>query len=186
MCFHWGTQNCTQVSRWGHPSAAYKWDNYFIQLAGCAVPGCTPRHGWPFWLPGHTADLFSTCHQPKPPFCRAALQTLVPQFINITNIAWSQVESLSLLLHFTELVIAQLSSLSRSLCKASLPLQDSTAPPNLLSSANSLNIHLIFVSKSFIKPLKSTGPKLEHSKGCETYWTADSPSLLERETWNFM
>ncbi|KAK4810613.1 hypothetical protein QYF61_007350, partial [Mycteria americana] len=45
-----------------------------------------------------------------------------------------------LLLNFIRLVIAQLSSLSRSLCKASLPSRESTAPPSLVSSANLLNI----------------------------------------------
>ncbi|KAK4831737.1 LOW QUALITY PROTEIN: hypothetical protein QYF61_018867 [Mycteria americana] len=66
-----------------------------------------------------------------------------------------------LLLNFIRLVIAQLTSLSRSLCKVSLPSRESTAPPSLVSSANLLNVHLIPASTSFIKTLKSTGPKTE-------------------------
>ncbi|KAK4807110.1 hypothetical protein QYF61_018451 [Mycteria americana] len=44
---------------------------------------------------------------------------------------------------------------------ASLPLRESTAPPNLVSLANLLNVHSTPASRSFIKALKSTGPKTE-------------------------
>jgi len=59
-----------------------------------------------------------------------------------------------------QLVIAQLSSLSRSFCMACLPSRESTAPPRLVSSANLLNVHVASVSRSFIKTL-NTGPKME-------------------------
>jgi len=66
-----------------------------------------------------------------------------------------------LLLNFIWLEIAQLSSLSRSLCKASLPSRESTAPPSLVLLGNLLNAHSIPASRSFIKTLKSTDPKIE-------------------------
>lgn len=45
-------------------------------------------------------------------------------------------------LHFTRLLIAQRSNLSRSHCKASHPWRDSTAPPNLVSLPILLGIHI--------------------------------------------
>ncbi|KAK4807044.1 hypothetical protein QYF61_018385 [Mycteria americana] len=56
------------------------------------------------------------------------------------------------LLNFIWLVIAQCSNLSRSLCKAL---------PNLVSSTNLFSVHLTPVSRSLLKPLKRTGPKIE-------------------------
>ena len=57
-----------------------------------------------------------------------------------------------LLLNFMQLAIAQLSSQSRSLCKAFLPSRESTAPSSLVSSANLFNVHSIPASRSFTKP----------------------------------
>ncbi|KAJ7408375.1 hypothetical protein BTVI_59750 [Pitangus sulphuratus] len=45
--------------------------------------------------------------------------------------------------------------------KASLPLRESTTPPGFVSSANLLGILSSPASKSFMKMLKSTGPKME-------------------------
>ncbi|CAM9960428.1 unnamed protein product, partial [Bubo scandiacus] len=57
------------------------------------------------------------------------------------------------LLKLMQLALAHHSSLSRSLCRASLPLSRSTLPPNLVSSANLLRVHSIPSSRSSIKML---------------------------------
>ncbi|KAK4828032.1 hypothetical protein QYF61_022809 [Mycteria americana] len=58
-----------------------------------------------------------------------------------------------------QLAQAHRSSLSRSLCRASLPSSRLTLLPSLLSSANLLRVHSIPLSRSLIKILKKTGPK---------------------------
>lgn len=58
-----------------------------------------------------------------------------------------------LLFNFVWLLIAQLSSLSRSLCKASLPSSEATPSLSLVSLAALLNVHLIPLSRSFMKAL---------------------------------
>uniref|UniRef100_A0A8B9CGD6 Uncharacterized protein n=1 Tax=Anser brachyrhynchus TaxID=132585 RepID=A0A8B9CGD6_9AVES len=74
---------------------------------------------------------------PQIPFCGAVLQPLIPWSIHTARVALSQVRIWHLLLlNFMWLVIAQLSNLSRSLCKASPPSRETTAPLNLMSSAN--------------------------------------------------
>lgn len=62
-----------------------------------------------------------------------------------------------LLLNFTPLVIGQVSNLSKSLCKTSLPFRESSVPPNLVSSANLLSMHISPASRSVTK---RTGPKM--------------------------
>jgi len=59
-----------------------------------------------------------------------------------------------LLLNFKLLVVAQLSDLSWSLCKASPPLMELTAPPDLVSSANLLKTPSSPTLKSFRKTLR--------------------------------
>ena len=74
----------------------------------------------------------------------------------------SQVQNPALLLENSmQLVIAQLSSFSRSLCKASLPSRESAAPPSLELSANVLGIPSSPASKSLTKTLKRIGPQME-------------------------
>lgn len=95
-------------------------------------------------------------------FCAAALNHLTFQFIYITRIALSQMENMTLALvkfHVAGDVIAHLFSLSRSLCKASLPSRESTMPPSWVSSANLHNVHLTPASRWFITTLKCTKPK---------------------------
>ncbi|KAK4824371.1 hypothetical protein QYF61_014031 [Mycteria americana] len=65
------------------------------------------------------------------------------------------------LLNFIPLIIAQCSNLSRSLCKASCPSRESTAPPCLVSSANLLMVHSTPASRSLINILNRTGPRIE-------------------------
>ena len=57
--------------------------------------------------------------------------------------------------------LAQLSNVSRSLCKASLPSGRSTLQASLVSSANLLRVHSIPSSRSSIKILKRTGPSTD-------------------------
>ena len=57
--------------------------------------------------------------------------------------------------------IAQCSNVSQSLCKASCPLRESTAPPNLVSSASLLMVHSISASRLLIKILNRTDPRIE-------------------------
>lgn len=59
--------------------------------------------------------------------------------------------SWQLLLNFTLLAITQISHFSRSLCKASLLTTESTALPNLVSSANMLKTPLSPLAESFRK-----------------------------------
>ncbi|KAK4822221.1 hypothetical protein QYF61_011862, partial [Mycteria americana] len=93
--------------------------------------------------------------------CQGTLLTHIQLAINPNP----QISFLGLLSSFSssnlDLVIAQLPSLSRSHCKASLHWRESTVPPSLVSLANSLNVHSIPVARSFIETLKSTGPKIE-------------------------
>lgn len=70
--------------------------------------------------------------------------------------------NLAPLLNFIPLVIAQPFDLSRSLCRASLPSGEPTAPHNFLLLANILSIPSSPVSKLFMKMWrKSLGPKLD-------------------------
>ncbi|KAK4828001.1 hypothetical protein QYF61_022778, partial [Mycteria americana] len=109
------------------------WGTY--NLSGQPVPVFYHPHR-------HTVDSYSTCHQPKPPDlfpqgCPPASHPPICMYNQDYPVPG--VESGTCLLNFIWLVIAQLSSLSRSLCKASLPLREDTAPPSLVSSANLLN-----------------------------------------------
>jgi len=61
-----------------------------------------------------------------------------------------------ILLNPIPLASAQLSNLSRSLCKASVPSGRSTLPASLVSSANLLRVHSIPSSRSSVKILKRT------------------------------
>ena len=95
-------------------------------------------------------------------FRRTALQPSVSQFVHITRITPSQLENPVLaLVRFHVADDCQLSNLCISLCKDSLPSMESTAPPSLVSSANLLKVHSTPVPRSFMKTLKSTGPKTD-------------------------
>jgi len=65
------------------------------------------------------------------------------------------------LLKLVQVASAQLSSLSRSLCRALLPSSTLALPPNMESSANLLREHSIPSSRSLIKILNKTGLKTE-------------------------
>lgn len=64
------------------------------------------------------------------------------------------------LLIFMTLMIAQYSNMFRSYCKVSHPSRESTTPPNLVS-ANFLMGHSTPASKSLMKMLNRTGPRIE-------------------------
>lgn len=77
------------------------------------------------------------------------------------------------LLSFTCLVIILLHNIFRSLCKVSLSLRESTAPPRLVATANLLNVHLIHMSTSLKKTIYCILCKAychKHQKGlCQKY-----------------
>lgn len=64
------------------------------------------------------------------------------------------------------LMIAQLSNLCRSLCKASYPWRESAAPPCLVLTANLLRVHSTPTSRSLIETLNRTGPWLSPEGYC--------------------
>lgn len=148
---YWGTQNFAEYSRLGHTSAVWQDNHLSWPAVLCLIH---PGHSWPFWLPRHTADSYSICHQPRLPylFLQDWSQPLVIQFACITRITCTRcrIQHL-LLLNFIRSVISQLSSLSKSLCKASLPLRESTVPSDLGSSANLFNVHSTPSSKSLVQ-----------------------------------
>lgn len=111
-------------------------------------------------------------YQPRPLdlFPQGCSQTSYSQCVGITSTTWRTWHLL--LLNFIWSLSAQLSSLSRSLCKASLPLGTLTVPPSLVASANALNAHLIPACRSVIKAWKSTGP------GMEPWWAPLVTSLV--------
>lgn len=83
----------------------------------------------------------------------AYLQHLIPQWAWNPGLPCSSLKIQSLpLLNFIWLVIAQPSNLLRSLCRASLPLRESTAPLNLLSSANLLIYSWVLCPSSLWRP----------------------------------
>jgi len=55
----------------------------------------------------------------------------------------------------------QPNKLRRPLCKASVPLSEPTALPNLVPSASLLTVRSSPASRSFIKTVKGTGLKME-------------------------
>lgn len=128
--------------RWGSPSTEQ--DNPLPFLAGDAVPD-----GWPCRpFGGQSTLLTSTCHQPWVPFWRAALQPLSPRFVHIIRVTpISGGESSTCSQTFHAVVHCQLSSLSISLFKASLPTREFLTPPNLISSLKLLTVHSIPASR---------------------------------------
>ncbi|KAK4806787.1 hypothetical protein QYF61_005583 [Mycteria americana] len=140
--------------------------SFFTDLASYAVLDAPQDTVGPFGCQGTllTHIQLAINLDPQISFRGAALQPLVLQFVCIIRITSSQAIPSQcriwhlLLLNFIWLVITQLSSLSRSLCKASLPSRESTAPPSLVSSANLLNVHSTPATRSFIKTLKEHWP----------------------------
>ncbi|KAK4806181.1 hypothetical protein QYF61_001104 [Mycteria americana] len=148
----------------GLHQCSVEWDNHLPRPASYAVLDAPQDTVGPFGCQGTRLTHIQLAINPNPQvsFRGAALQPLVPQFVCIPRITPSQVQNLALaLVKFHTVGDCQLSSLSRSLCKASLPSRESTAPPSLVSSANLLNVHLIPAPRSFMKTLKRTGPKIE-------------------------
>lgn len=95
------------------------------------------------------------------PFCRSALQALVPQSIRSFRITFSGAKSSIWYVNFIWLVIAQCSGLSWCLCKTSLPFTESAASPILVLLANLFCVHTTPVSRLLTKTLKRTGPEIE-------------------------
>lgn len=117
----------------------------------------TLEYRWPFGLSGHTADSHSTSCQQRTPQNAFHRVVLSPQSVQISRLAPSQMKDPALFLFsFVGLVIAQLSNLSKSLCKISLILWESTPPPSLVSLANffSILVSKVLYPKSLIKILK--------------------------------
>ena len=121
-----------------------EWDSCLSRLASDAVLDAPQDMVGPFGCQGtlwqgtvltcwHTVGL--GC-QPKPPdlflwVCSpASCSTVCTYNQDYPTPRWRILHLL--LLNFVQLVIAPLFSLSRSLCKASLPWRESTAPPNLV------------------------------------------------------
>ncbi|KAK4829093.1 hypothetical protein QYF61_002044 [Mycteria americana] len=116
--------------------------------------------------------------------CQAAFQPLFPKPVALHGVVVTRTQHLVVtrgccdqdpalvvvcrtqhlaLLNFIQLASAHRSSLSRSPCRAFLLSSRSILPPNLVSSANLLRVHLIPLSRSLIKILNRTGPSTEPS-----------------------
>ena len=147
----------------GPHQCSEEWDNHLPRLASDAVldaPQDTDDH---FGCQGALLTHIQLAINPNPhiSFRRAALKALIPQFVHITRIIPFQLQNLALAcIKFH--TVANCPALYPDLSvRASLPSRESTAPLNLVSLANLFNIYLVPVFGSFIKILKSTGPKIE-------------------------
>lgn len=72
----------TTLSGWGEVASSQSRMEQSLLLPGWQCwARCTPGHGWSFWLPGHTADLYSTSvkQNSQIPCHWAALLLLIPQ-----------------------------------------------------------------------------------------------------------
>ena len=160
-----GAQNRTQYSRWGSTNAEYRGIipsfDYLVVLclmhsrmllallaarAHCwlilsLLSSSTPR--------SPSAGLLSSYSSPN---LYLGLVLLCPR---------CRIRHLDLIT-FMLLIIAQCSSLSRSLCKASCPSGESIASPSLVPSANLLMEHWTPTVRSSIIILDRTDPRIEH------------------------
>jgi len=93
---------------------------------------------------------------------RAALHPFSTQPVFVVEIGPTQMQDLSLgLFELHEVHMAHISSLSRSLCMASLPSNVLTAPHSLVSSTNLLRVHSIPLSMSLTKILNDASPNID-------------------------
>lgn len=104
-------------------------DNPLSWLSGCAVR-CTQRWSLPSWLSGHMLQHVNQDNKdPETPLCVNALQSLLSQGKLVSSVTLFQLQSPAFVpFNVLPLVIAQCSSLSRPLCKASCTLRKPTAP----------------------------------------------------------
>lgn len=159
---HLERQNCTQYLRWGfqHQCWVQIVSPFHQYVTLCLM---TPEYSWIFFLEGMLLTLIELVIKQtlQFPFCRSALQALVPQSINSSRITLSGAELSTCYVNFIWLVIVQCSGLSWSFYKAFLSFPDSTASPILALSLNLFCVYTIPVSRLLIKILKRTGPKIE-------------------------
>lgn len=110
-------------------------------LLACVEPAVTSSPG------ALSAEPFSSHSSPSLYLCPELLHPSAAQHLPLSN--------------FMPLMIVHCSNLSRSLCKASHPSRESTAPPSLVSSANLPRMHSTPAPRSLIKTLNITGPRIE-------------------------
>ena len=147
----------------GHPSSDAVQDT--ISLLGCKSS-----------LLAHV-QLF-VHRDPQALLCRIALTELLSQSVYISETAPTQVEHLALAL--VRFLWDHFPSLSKSPWMVLLPSIMSTAPFNLASSANSLRVHSIPLSRSLIQILNSISLKMD---SWETPLITVSTDLLTITLW---
>lgn len=86
------------------------------------------------------------------------------------------------LLNLTRLLLAPFSGVFRSSCRVVLPSKMPTSPLSLTSSANSVRVHLIPLSRSLMKILNSVGPNFSPwgtppLTGCQFEWKLFATTL---------
>jgi len=107
-------------------------------------------------------DIHQLAIHPEVHFGRTAIYPFVSQLVLIVGVATTQVQDLALgFLEPLRFTWAHSSSLSRPLCMAFHPLGMLTAPHSLMSTANLLRTHLIPLSMSLMKVLKSISPSTD-------------------------
>ena len=118
-----------------------------------SLPAATPL----LMLPRILLVLQLFIHQdPQVLLWRAALKEFFSYSVLISGITSTHVQHFAL-----DLIKSHFLSVSRSLWMASVPSVVSIAPLSLVSSAILLKVHLIPLSVSSIKMLKSTGPRTD-------------------------
>ena len=135
-------------------------DNHLPFPAGHPCSWCSRGCSWPSRLKAHTTGSCSA-------FCPQGLSRKSTGLLSMgtslrlyTHLGLPQSKCIPL--HWLNLIMfpwAHSSNLSRFLEIISLPSIISTVPLSSVSSANLLRVHLIPLSMSLIKMLKSTGPR---------------------------
>jgi len=139
-------------------------ENHLFWPSGYAVFGSSPDAVCPLGCQS-TLLTHSECsvnQHLQISFCRVGLQPPVPHFIIVSSIPSFQVQNPAFgFVKFHPINHSQCSNLSRSICKASCPSRESTAPSSLVSSANLLMVQWTPASRSLINVLNWTGPRIE-------------------------
>ena len=171
-----GAQKCPRYSRWGCTSAAYS--GTISSLEMLVVP-CSMHPGMGFALSAARAPCWLLLSLLSASTPRALSAGLLSSHSS-PSLEWCQVLLCPkcriwhlFLFNFMWWMIAQCSNLSRSLCKASSPVRESTASPGLVSSANWLRVQSNSASRWLIKGWSRTGPRIESwgtamVTGCQT------------------
>jgi len=148
-----GTQHCTQHSRWGCTNA--ECSRITTSCDGLAILCLMhPSKRFAPWAARAPADSYWACCRPAPsdPVQHGySPATPLPTYICAQHyhVPGAGVWHLDVL-NFILLITSQCSNLSRSLCKASHPSREWTAPPRLGSSENVPMVHSTPASRSLM------------------------------------